>query len=186
MLHPAPFATLDHIQIVQSFMQRVAKGTVEIAVQQEGVRFATVIHGATLPNLENGVHRYFCCRTETEFLTVPPVWHTRRGTVSAGSYRLLPVLTDWSRHVSATLQPVEDSSSWSNSRYSLRQREKGKPPERVGRKAKGPKQGRGMFQGQPSRHNADSRTRTGGTAFPGLFLSGRQATARHTSKGGAT
>jgi len=32
--------------------------------------------------------------------------------------------------------------------------EKGKPPERVGRKAKGPKQGQMMFQGQPSRHNA--------------------------------
>jgi len=32
--------------------------------------------------------------------------------------------------------------------------EKGKPPEKVGRKAKGPKQGQQMFQGQPSRHNA--------------------------------
>lgn len=95
MLHPAPFATLDHIQIVQSFMQRVAKRTVKITVQEEGVCFATVIHGATLPNLENGVHRKFCYKTRTAFLkTAQPDQHRRQGGVSAGSYRLLTVLFD--------------------------------------------------------------------------------------------
>jgi hypothetical protein len=57
MLHPAPFATFDHIQFMQSFMQGVTKGTVEITVEQEGIGFVTAIHGATLPNLENGVYR---------------------------------------------------------------------------------------------------------------------------------
>ncbi len=38
----------------------------------------------------------------------------------------------------AALQSIMRSSLRSNGRYSFRQSEKGKPPERVGRKAEGP------------------------------------------------
>lgn len=53
---------------------------------------------------------------------------------------------------SATLKPVETEARLINPDQ-CRPRDKGKPLERVGRKAKGPNEGR-MFQGQPSRHNA--------------------------------
>lgn len=45
MLYPAPLATLDHIQVVQSFMQRVAKGTVKITIE---LIAACAIHRPTL------------------------------------------------------------------------------------------------------------------------------------------
>lgn len=52
---------------------------------------------------------------------------------------------------SATLEPVRITVGLVNPDQ-CRSCDKGKPPERVGRKAKGPNEGR-MFQGQPSRHN---------------------------------
>ncbi|KAF4516241.1 hypothetical protein B566_EDAN000481 [Ephemera danica] len=53
---------------------------------------------------------------------------------------------------SATLTPEETEAQLINSDQ-CQPRDKGKPLERVGRKAKGPHEGQ-MFQGQPSRHNA--------------------------------
>ncbi|EFX60198.1 hypothetical protein DAPPUDRAFT_344792 [Daphnia pulex] len=53
---------------------------------------------------------------------------------------------------SATLKPVETPVGLINPDQ-CRPCDKGKPLERVGRKAKGPNEGH-MFQGQPSRHNA--------------------------------
>jgi hypothetical protein len=55
MLHPAPFATIDHIQVVQPFMQRVAKGTVKIAVE---LIAAAVTHAPTVLKSRGGIYRY--------------------------------------------------------------------------------------------------------------------------------
>lgn len=72
--------------------------------------------------------------------------------IEAGSCCFLAGQLHCSPAESATLRPVRIPVGLVNPDQ-CRPCDKGKPPERVGRKAKGPNEGR-MFQGQPSRHNA--------------------------------
>ncbi len=61
MLDPAPFASVDQIQIMQPFMQRITKRTIEIAEEKDSVEDRSRIHAPTVPKLDQTVH---CDRTD--------------------------------------------------------------------------------------------------------------------------
>lgn len=60
MLHPSPLAAVDQIQIVQPFVQCIAKGTVEIAIQKKHRCPASITVSSPKTDSHKTIHKGFC------------------------------------------------------------------------------------------------------------------------------
>lgn len=56
MLHSPPLDPLQSSVGMQPLMHGIAKGTVEVAVENDAMGNASLIHGTTLPDLAQRVH----------------------------------------------------------------------------------------------------------------------------------
>jgi hypothetical protein len=59
MLHSTPLNPIQNPIGMQSFVYGIAKGTVEVAIENYATGNAKITHVATIPNQGYGVHRYF-------------------------------------------------------------------------------------------------------------------------------
>ena len=59
MLHSTPLNPIQNPIGIQAFVHGIAKGTVEVAIENYMTGNANITHMATIPNQGCGVHRYF-------------------------------------------------------------------------------------------------------------------------------